>query len=150
FAPTFAAIAGAAAPDFVDGRSLLPLLGAAPPATASWRQAFLIMHGDQDDDDDNESSRLNHLLEPPDDVRATSTSATRAIPPFSGLRTADYKLVEYENGERELCNIRADPYELQNIASTSDRALVDRLSSWLNALSHCAAANCRTLDLAPR
>ncbi len=42
FAPTFAQWAGASVPDFVDGRSLAPLLtGAMPDA---WRQVFLIEH----------------------------------------------------------------------------------------------------------
>ena len=39
-APTFADLAGATAPAFVDGRSLKPLLARDPPAT--WRDAFLI------------------------------------------------------------------------------------------------------------
>jgi arylsulfatase A-like enzyme len=42
FAPTFAELAGAAAADFVDGRSLVPLLGATPPA--EWRRAVLLEH----------------------------------------------------------------------------------------------------------
>jgi arylsulfatase A-like enzyme/CubicO group peptidase (beta-lactamase class C family) len=41
-APTFAAIAGVQPPDFVDGRSLVPLLSAAPPAPSAWRQAYLV------------------------------------------------------------------------------------------------------------
>jgi N-acetylglucosamine-6-sulfatase len=41
-APTFADLARASVPDFVDGRSLGPLLGKAPPSTADWRQAFIV------------------------------------------------------------------------------------------------------------
>jgi N-acetylglucosamine-6-sulfatase len=41
FAPTFAELAGAPIPDFVDGRSLVPLLRQSPPP-ARWRQDFLI------------------------------------------------------------------------------------------------------------
>jgi N-acetylglucosamine-6-sulfatase len=42
FAPTWAELAGASAPGFVDGRSLVPLLGANPPAVDGWRQSFLV------------------------------------------------------------------------------------------------------------
>jgi arylsulfatase A-like enzyme len=41
-APTFAEMAGAEPPPYVDGRSLLPLLGSEPPATENWRRAFLV------------------------------------------------------------------------------------------------------------
>jgi len=149
-APTFAALAGAAAPDFVDGRSLVPLLGSSPPPVSGWRQAFLIMHGEQDDDTEG-AWRTNPLLEPPDDVSAKARAAAQAaMPPFAGLRTADYTYVEYDSGERELYDLRNDPYELQNIAATADRALVSRLSSWLAVLSSCQGAACRSADQTPR
>src|SRR5215207_11613111 len=41
-APTFADLAGAEVPDFVDGRSLGPLLTDDPPPPEDWRQAFLV------------------------------------------------------------------------------------------------------------
>src|SRR5215216_346174 len=42
FAPTFADLAGAKTPSFVDGRSLVPLLTDDPPSPNNWRQAFLV------------------------------------------------------------------------------------------------------------
>jgi N-acetylglucosamine-6-sulfatase len=42
FAPTFAEWADAKAPGFVDGRSLVPLLGRGEPEV--WRKAFLLEH----------------------------------------------------------------------------------------------------------
>lgn len=148
-APTFAELTGVTGPDFVDGRSLVPLLGASPPPPASWRQAYLIMHGEQDDDDDSLSG-VNPLLEPPDDVRSSAAMPARGIPPFAGLRTSEYKYVEYDNGERELYDLRVDPYELQNVVGGADRTLVNGLSSWLDALSRCAGPTCRSLEVAPR
>ena len=49
-APTLAEIGGAAAPAFVDGRSLLPLFGASPPG--SWRQRFLVEFWSQTEDEE--------------------------------------------------------------------------------------------------
>jgi arylsulfatase A-like enzyme len=149
-APTFAELAGAAVPDFVDGRSLAPLLTSSPPAVSGWRQAFLIMHGEQDDDAEG-AWRTNPLLEPPDEAfGAARAAAQAAMPPFAGLRTADYTYVEYDTGERELYDLRNDLYEMQNISASADRALVSRLSAWLATLSSCQRAACRSADLAPR
>ena len=41
-APTFAELAGIPVPETVDGRSLLPLLGASPPGLDAWRTDFLV------------------------------------------------------------------------------------------------------------
>jgi len=70
-APTWADIAGASVPSFVDGRSLLPLMGANPPPNSRWRQVFSIENGPDNGDSDtdpNETSAVNdpNLLEPKD------------------------------------------------------------------------------------
>jgi N-acetylglucosamine-6-sulfatase len=41
-APTFADLAGAKTPSFVDGRSLVPLLGDRPPPEKDWRKRFVV------------------------------------------------------------------------------------------------------------
>ena len=43
-APTFAALAGAKVPDFVDGRSLVPLLHPDSSDRSNWRKVFLTEH----------------------------------------------------------------------------------------------------------
>ncbi|HZE89606.1 MAG TPA: hypothetical protein VE404_08665, partial [Verrucomicrobiae bacterium] len=67
----------------------------------------------------------------------------RNIPPFTGLRLADSVYVEYNDGEKEMYDIRTDPSEIVNLASTADPALLATLSARLAALKICAAASCR-------
>ncbi len=124
FAPTFAELAGAAAPSFVDGRSLVPLLKNNPPSPASWRQAALIEH------------------------KEDSTSIR--IPDYQGLRKPDLLYVEYATGEREYYNLLTDPYQLQNQYQSANPALMAQLASELAKLRNCAGANCATVGVAER
>ncbi len=91
----------------MDGRSLMPLLGATPPAPEEWRQAFLFEQyvGDH---------RLERdpLGEPPDPFDIPRFASVPLF--YSGLRTATLKYIEYDNGERELYDLVNDPYELEN------------------------------------
>jgi hypothetical protein len=66
--------------------------------------------------------------------------------PFRGIRTAECTYLEFENGERELYNLRKDPYQLENIAGSADETLLRVLSAWLDSLNHCTAAECRTVE----
>jgi N-acetylglucosamine-6-sulfatase len=115
-APTLAELAGVTPPDFVDGRSLKPLLGVAPPAPRAWREDFVVEHW----------AHLTHWM-----------------PTYEALRAEDYLYVEYVTGEKELYDLRADPHELHNIVASADRNLIARLSKRLGLLEHCAGANCR-------
>jgi N-acetylglucosamine-6-sulfatase len=118
-APTFAEIAGAEAPELVDGRSLLPLLD---DSDQPWRQSFLIEHGQ---------------IEPQGVLPGGS---------FEAIRTARWTYVEYGNGERELYDLDRDRYQLDNLAERADPSLVDELSLRLAELSGCAGSTCRTLE----
>jgi arylsulfatase A-like enzyme len=142
-APTFADIAGVAVPAFVDGRSLLPWLRGEP--IADWRVAFVIERGSQ------ESASFTNFpfvltptadgLEAPDSERDEGLLLT-----YVGLRTENYTYVEYSNGEIELYDLQTDPYQLQNIASTADPALLGLLHEWLEALKQCKAESCRAIE----
>jgi arylsulfatase A-like enzyme len=121
-APTFAALAGVTPPSFVDGRSFLPLFD---DPEQPWRQSFLI------------ERRQRESL---DLVGAAS---------FYALRTFDWTYVEYANGERELYDLKADPDQRHNLASTADSVLVGQLSTRLAQLANCAADYCRRTEDEP-
>ncbi len=88
-APTFAALAGVAAPA-AEGKSLLPLLaGGTPP----WRTRLVIEH-----------------LQAKGGISAE-------VPTYCGVRSHQYKYVVYATHEEELYDLVADPAELVNRAS---------------------------------
>lgn len=137
-APTFADLAGATPDGFVDGRSLRPLLAG---DSVAWRRAVLL-------------ERLAADVARIAGAEEESGSALR-IPPYRALRTDDRLYVEYDTGERELYDVRADPYELRNLlAGTVEPEHLteaDRLAVWLAALRDCGAGStpCRTAEDVP-
>jgi arylsulfatase A-like enzyme len=141
-APTFADLAGVSPPPFVDGRSIVPLLGATPPATSTWRHAYLLANWDQT----GVTAVGPGPLEPPDGDEVGLEATEGGVPEFAGVRTPRYTYVELASGERELYDHAVDPYELNNIASTAGAALLRRLHAKLEALQNCAGANCRVAD----
>lgn len=145
-APTFAELAGATVPNFVDGRSLVPLLGSNPPPTDGWRQAFLVQHWAARVTQAAESAR--GVLEPPDQptLFLAQASQAHAMPEFQAIRTSDYLYVEYATGERELYDLRADPYELESLHATAEPSLITQLSGRLAELKSCAAQSCRAAE----
>jgi N-acetylglucosamine-6-sulfatase len=114
-APTILAATGARAAWPTDGMSLLPFVR-----------------------DPHRRSRRAILLEGPP-VRGTN-----GHPRFSGLRTPHRVYVEYWTGERELYDLRRDPYERENLAARPQAARLEaRLSRRLHRLMTCEGAPCR-------
>jgi N-acetylglucosamine-6-sulfatase len=121
-AKTFEGIAGTSMPN--DGHSLLPLLSGVTPV--DWRDAVLVEHHGPDVDDGGDrdpDSQLNGKGGNP--------------PSYEAMRTSDFLYVEYRDDERELYDLRTDPYELDNIAPSLTAVQLQQLHAELMALETC-------------
>ena len=158
-APTFAELAGAETPEFVDGRSLAPLLGDDPPPMEEWRSAFLVEAmaeaADIPESVDVGAGEVIPLLtgdtQPSEDQRRASPLDEAPLdkagrPGLEAVRTQDRLYVEYETGESELYYLEEDPYQLDN--AYEDAGLDDlwRLEGWLSELRDCAGEDCRIAE----
>jgi len=88
----------------MEGRSLLPVLRGQVPA--DWRRDFLIEH----------------------------LSGSNPVPTYCAVRSDRWLYVRYTDGEEELYDVRADPYELENLArdpsaSGTVRSMAGRLDA---------------------
>jgi arylsulfatase A-like enzyme len=122
-APTFASWAHAAVPDFVDGRSLAPLL--AGEAIPAWRQAL------------------------PVELYMHRPEGSTKQPGFNALRAEDFVYIENLTDERELYDLTKDPYQLDNLAATANPDIIETLSVQLAAMTTCAGDVCRAIEDAP-
>jgi N-acetylglucosamine-6-sulfatase len=141
-APTFAELAGAEPPEFVDGRSLAPLLGDDPPPIGNWRSAFLVEAATELD-----GPRFPMLSG--DQLTEGWRHASRedwGRPGVEAIRTEEQLYAEYGNGEREFYDLREDPHQLDNRYGAADPQLLMRLRGRLVALRECAAAACRAAE----
>ena len=118
-APTFAAIAGVTAPDFVDGRSLVPLFRGAPPAR--WRQSLLL-----------ESQRIAPEME----FHGLRTANNKLF-------------ALYDNGDGEYYDMDLDPYQLDNRYDTMSTSLKAALAKQAQALRTASGAALRAAEEVP-
>jgi N-acetylglucosamine-6-sulfatase len=135
FAPTFAEIAGIEPPEFVDGRSFLPLF---EDAEQPWRETFLIERRQLEKQYVELAERLGM---PTEDLERSAQ--------FDAIRTTAWTYVEYGTAERELYDLAQDPDQLDNVVEAADPALVAALAARLAELRTCAGAECRRLEDLP-
>ena len=157
-APTFADLAGVDPPDFVDGRSLGPLLDGTPTPEPDWRQRFLVEavaeRGAVPRPPFVNESQVAPLVtgDPlPNDWRRTSTGRAESSeewgrPWFKAIRTGRYLYVEYKTGEHELYDLEEDPYQMENVYESAPEDLLRRLDDQLGALRQCEAEECRAAE----
>lgn len=155
FASTFAELAGVKPPDFVDGRSLVPLFGKNPPADAAWRQVYLLENWEVKVS--QSSPKPSRGIQEPsdsDDRRSGSVKSRRrqgrnsanAVPEFQGLRTKNYTYVEYATGEKELYDLNKDPDQTENLADNVAPALLEQLADRLGELRQCSKSSCQVAE----
>jgi arylsulfatase A-like enzyme len=157
-APTFADLAGAKAPSFVDGRSLASLLDAEPTPPEDWRRAFAVEAVAERGGvprlpliNESEVAPLVTGDPLPKDWRRTYADTSEASeewgrPWLKALRTENYLYVDYKTGEHELYDLRKDPYQVHNHYSTASPKLRARLEAQLDALRQCDGAQCRVAE----
>jgi N-acetylglucosamine-6-sulfatase len=115
-APTIVDVANATPGLVMDGRSLIPV--AQNPGIEQGREL---------------------LVEQPTDLQTFPN-----LPSFEAIRTARYMYAEHGTGEKELYDLKNDPFELQS--RHDDLAYVSveaQLAVRLNELQNCAGSSCR-------
>lgn len=175
-APTIAELAGTPIPDFVDGRSLVPLFQGRKDA--AWRDAVLVIRrlpdhlrlpdssgaiADSREGVGEYQDATEEAASPSDSLRPDGTPflyppAARAAlamiasyPSFDALRTADgWSYVRHEGGFVELYDLNHDPYQLENLAvtrpSAATRHKIRQLDEWTDELLRCRGESCREAE----
>lgn len=117
FAPTWVEMAGGTPASWIDGRSLLPVMGGS--AATDWRKRFLV-----------------ELLD-----------SQARVPQFYALRSLKDMYADYfELGEKEAYDMRTDPYQLENNYYNMTTNRQGQLSQDLSSLISCAGSSCRTAE----
>lgn len=146
--PTFAAMGGVSWPDFVDGRSLMPLLKGRTPA--SWRQILLL---ESPTSSEGKVTAALHgelgLMEPGDASEAAEAAGFAVWPDqiFAGVRTANNNTFAlYDNGDGEYYDMNTDPYQLTNTYSTMPATLKKVLTNRIKLLRTATGQTLRGIE----
>jgi N-acetylglucosamine-6-sulfatase len=114
--------------------------GATPTGHVQDGQSFLA-----DARGEAEFSRNRQLIE-----SKKGTNTADAVPDYKIVREDRWKLIRYGDGFRELYDLEADPYELENVAADSaNAAILTDLEAKLNAMQVCDGPACAKVENAP-
>jgi N-acetylglucosamine-6-sulfatase len=70
-----------------------------------------------------------------------------SAPIYKAVRTTNHLYVEYGSEEREMYDLTADPYELENLAGREAYAILQaELRARLNVLKGCVGDGCRIAE----
>jgi arylsulfatase A-like enzyme len=134
-APTIVKLAGAHPDRSFDGRTLAPFWARTALRT---RRPILLESFAKATDITPGGERRG------DRPRRATPSISAPIENYLGVRLDGYKYVEYETGDRELYDLRKDPYELRNVVTEPRYARVRRfLRRQLHRLEDCHGKECR-------
>ncbi len=128
-APTIAELAHVTPPDWVDGRSLVPLWN--QPAPAAWRDSALVQRGSSSQTQADEGDEAGPAFG------------------FHAVRTERYTFVDWASDDRELYDLVTDAAQLHNLVEHADPGLVDALQDRVDQLARCSGAQCRALEDRP-
>ena len=150
FAPTFAELAGISF--LADGRSLTPLLHGDEPSSL-WRSSVLLEKLPQEVSSEEQKGKGKAKGK----SKAKDKTGAGGVPKagaggqlaFEAVRTETHKYVEYDNGDVELYDLEADPYELESIHESAEPALIEDLKAKLEALKSCSEEGCREAEDTP-
>jgi N-acetylglucosamine-6-sulfatase len=147
--PTFAELAGAAAPASVDGRSLVALL--AGQKVPDWRTVALVEHHGPVAWDPADPDAMDLVDQSP--YRAPNRGPWQRgqrhgnATTYEAIRGPAWVYVEYADGEKEYHDIAADPDELRNSFSSLSDAKKASLHAILAAVQNChSAASCQAAE----
>jgi N-acetylglucosamine-6-sulfatase len=143
FAPTFAELAGTEFP--ADGRSLGPLLR--DEESPAWRSSVLLEKLPAEEGGGEGKAKAKAKGKEGENKFGGSPKAgPGGSPAFEAIRTGTHKYVEYNDGEKELYDLEADPYELDNVYESTDSSLVEDLETRLDELESCSGEGCREAE----
>lgn len=147
-APTILDLAGLPAPSYTDGTSLAPLFDGTTPD--GWRTDFVAQYlGGA------AANGIGAELPPTIGFALFVMLLGQEIPTYTAIRTTEWTYVEWDQSPigqgvgAELYDLRADPYQLENLLATPDgraahAATVAELQTRMNELAECSGDSCRT------
>ena len=131
FGPTFADLVGVAFSG--DGSSLAPFLYGEEPAC---RSVVILERLNEEDRGGGKGNK-------------GKGKGRGGQPAFETTRTETHRYVEYDNGETELYDLEADPYELKSTHVSAEPSLAEDPKASLRALRSCSEAGRREAEGAP-